>query len=167
MTCVCIAVVDAARARVFTFEELDGRDGVLNQDLRERVDLVDPDRRMRASELFSDTRPGADRAPSGRGFAVDDHRDGHLRELDRRFAADVMARIAEVVRAYRCDRLVLAASPGMLGKLRKRASRRLVREVSLDEVARDVTHLSPSQIHDYLAERSLLPPRERLVTAVQ
>lgn len=147
MKSVCVAVVDAVRARVFTLEELDARDEPAIQELRERVDLLDPDRRLRTSELFSET-----------------HRDAHVRELNRRFAGDVVARIAEVIRAHGCRRLVLAAGPGMLGALRRAGERRLAGNVSTDELSGDLTHLSPAEIQEFLAERGLVPPRERLVS---
>jgi hypothetical protein len=55
MTRICIAVADAARARLYTFEQLADPTGAA-QELRECVDLIDPDRRRRprraGSSLF-------------------------------------------------------------------------------------------------------------------
>lgn len=86
------------------------------------------------------TRPGLDRAPSGRGFAVDDRRDAALDRMDRSF---------------------VAASPRMLGFLREPG--RFARlGVELCEIDRNLAHLSSPQLHDYLAERDLLPARERV-----
>lgn len=159
---ICIAIVDAARARLYTFHELAGPTGTPTQELREEVDLVDPDRRMRPGELFSDTRPGSDRTPSGRGYAVSDGREAHMEEMDRRFAGEIIARLAELVRDRACRRLILVASPRMLGELRQAGGRLLGGEIAVDEVSRDFTHLSSAQIHDHLAGEGLLPPRERL-----
>ena len=161
MTRTCIAIVDAARARLFTLEEL-ARQAGTTYELRERADLIDPDRRLRPSELFSDTRPGADRAPGGRGHAVDDHRDSHLEQLDRRFAGEVAARVASLVREHSCGRLIVAASPRMLGHLRRAGAGQLVPELAVDEIDRDLTRSSPPQIHDLLTARGLLPARGRL-----
>jgi protein required for attachment to host cells len=162
---ICIAIVDAARARLYTFDELAGPSGTPTQELREQIDLVDPDRRLRPSELFSDTRPGSDRAPSGRGYGVSDGREAHLEQMDRRFAAEIVARLAELVREHACHRLIVVATPRMLGELRQVGGRLLEGELPVDEVSRDLTRLSSAQIHDHLAARGLLPPRERLAVS--
>lgn len=161
MTRTGIVAADATRARLFTFEELAAPIDVPAQELRERMTLVDPGRRRRASELFSDSRPGIDRAPSGRGFGLDDRRDAARQRMDRDFAADIAASCRELVRAYGCDRLILAASPRMLGFLRELGEFARI-GVELCEIDRNLTHLSDAQLHDYLAKHDLLPARERV-----
>ncbi len=160
----CIVAADAARARLFTFEEFDAPEGVKTQELREEKTLVDPARRRRPSELFSDSRPGLDRAPSGRGFAVDDHRDASRRQMDRIFAGEIARAIEEQTRAHGCTRLIVAASPRMLGMLRELAPL-APSGIELSEIDRDLAHLSRAQLHDHLAARGLLPPRERIAAA--
>jgi|RhiMethySRZTD1v2_1073278.scaffolds.fasta_scaffold00164_59 protein required for attachment to host cells len=157
----CIVAADATRARLFTFEEMIAPNGVKTQELREERTLVDPARRRRASELFSDSRPGLDRAPSGRGFALDDHRDAARRRMDRDFAADIAEAIVEQTRAHGHTKLIVAASPRMLGFLRQLAPL-AGHPIDLCEIDRDFARLSQSQLHDHLADRGLLPPRERL-----
>lgn len=156
-----IVAADATRARLYTFDELTAPVDVPTQELRERVTLVDPARRHRASELFSDTRPGLDRAPSGRGFALDDRRDAALQHMDREFAADIAEACRELVRAHGCNRLIVAASPRMLGLLRELGEFGRL-GVELCEIDRNLVHLSSSELQDYLAERGLLPARERV-----
>jgi len=156
-----IVAVDATRARLFTFEELATVVDGSTQKLRERTTLVDPGRRLRASELFSDSRPGLDRAPSGRGFAVDDRRDAGLQRMDRNFAVDIAVACGELIRAHGCDRLIVAASPRMLGFLRELGGFARL-GVELCEIDRNLAHLSSVQLHDYLAQRDLLPARERV-----
>lgn len=156
-----IVTADATRARLFTFEELAAPIDVATQELREQTTLVDPGRRRRPSELFSDSRPGLDRAPSGRGFAVDDRRDAAQRKMDRDFAADIADASAELVRVHGCNRLILAASPRMLGFLRE-LGRFGQLGVEVCEIDRNLAHLSSAQLHDHLAERGLLPARERV-----
>lgn len=155
---IVVVAVDATRARLFTFEE---PADAAPQKLLERMTLVDPARRQRASELFSDSRPGLDRAPSGRGFAVDDRRDAALQRMDRDFAVDIAEACGELVRAHGSDRLIVAASPRMLGLLRELAGFDRL-GVELREIDRNLAHLSSPQLHDYLAQRDLLPERERV-----
>jgi protein required for attachment to host cells len=156
-----IVTADATRARLFTFEQLAAPIDVATQELRERVTLVDPGRRRRPSELFSDSRPGVDRAPSGRGFAVDDRRDAAQRRMDRDFAADFVSACGELLRAHGCNRLIVAASPRMLGFLRELGPL-ADPEVELCEVDRNLAHLSSAELHDHLSRRGLLPARERV-----
>ena len=159
---ICIVLADAARARLYTFEEHDGSPGQQVQVLDERVDLVNPPRRHRPSELFSESRPGSDRAPSGRAFANDDHREAHLRELDRRFAASIVDETARLARGHGATRVIVAASPHLLGQLRLAAGPLRRAHLTLDELNRDLTSFTPSQMHDYLADCGLLPARQRI-----
>jgi len=154
------AVVDATRARMFTYQQSFDRQVV--SELHEEQDLVNVARRLRPSELFSDTRPGSDRAPTGRAFAYDDHREAHLAQLDTAFAVEIAAQIERLARAGGYVRLVLIASSRMLGELRKVVRDR---ELVIDEVPREFTKLTAPQLHDRLAMLGLLPPRERLAMA--
>ena len=161
----CIVVVDASRARLHTFEELAAPRGNRSQELHEVVDLVHPARRIRPCELFSDTRPGSDRAPGGRGFGLCDRRDASMRQMDRRFAAAIAAELERLVAKNGCRTVIVAASPHMLGLLRE-LTRGLIRGgVEVHEIDRDLVDLSSSALQDYLAERGLLPVRERLARA--
>ena len=157
-----IAVADATRARLFTFEQQTAPAGEATQMFHEEIDLVHPARRMRPSELFSDSRPGSDRASSGRGFGLNDHRDASVRHMDREFAADIADEVARLVRAYGCRDVILAASPSMLGLLRQVARPMVDADVVVHEIDRDLVRLSKAQLHDLLSTRGLLPERERI-----
>jgi len=156
---IAIVVADAARARIFTYEA-----GALAEPngaspLRERVDLVDPERRLRPSQVFSDTRPGSSSAPHGPGFAVDDHRDAHIEETDRRFAGAIAHHLGDVLAEHPAREVVIVASPNMLGLLRKDTADLPRLGMEVHELPLDLTKETPSQLHDHLAERGLLPSR--------
>lgn len=142
----CVAIVDATRARLYTYEQ-GGEDPA--HELREVVDLVNPARRQRPSELFSD------------GHAFDDHRDAHIENYDVQFARDVVIAIDRVARDGAFEHVILVASPKMLGELRK-VDDVLHREgMVMDEIPRDLAKLTSPQLHDHLAQLKLLPPRQR------
>jgi protein required for attachment to host cells len=142
----CVAIVDATRARLYTYEQ--------NQEdpaheLRETTDLVNPARRQRASDLFSNSQ--------GR----EDRREAHIESFDVQFARDVVVEIDRIVRAGQYEHVILVASPNMLGELRK-VDDVLHREgMVLDEIPRDLAKLTSPQLHDHLAQLKLLPPRQR------
>jgi len=161
---LCIALVDATRARIFTFEELGAPPGERTQELEERVTLVHPARRRRPSELFTDSRPASDRAPNGRGFAHSDHRDDAVREMDRQFACQVAGQIEMVADALGCHDVFLAASPRMLGLLREVIEPLVESGIAVRDLDRDLVRLTPAELHDFLSGIGLLPVRERLVT---
>ncbi|HEU4734732.1 MAG TPA: host attachment protein [Kofleriaceae bacterium] len=152
----CIAIIDASRARLFTFERIAGVDAPEEQ-LTEQRDLVNPARRLRPSELFSDSRPGSSRTGDNQ-FGFDDHRDAHIDQLDIEFARDVVSEIEELLRSSGARRLIVCASPRMLGTLRE-VGRDLRRDgLVIDELPRDLVKLTPPQVRERLTSYSLLPP---------
>lgn len=153
----CIAVVDASRARLFTYERSAEPEG-LEEHLTEERDLVHPARRRRPAELFADSRPGSSRT-GGRQYAFDDHRDAHVDALDAEFSRAVIDEVVGLLRAAHAQRVILCASPRMLGELRE-AGRELPREgIELDELPRDLVKLTPPRLRAYLASHGLLPAR--------
>jgi protein required for attachment to host cells len=152
----CIAVVDATRARLFTLDRT-MEAGELREELSERADFVHPARRHRPSELFSDSRPGTSRT-GGLQYAFDDHRDAHIDALDAEFSRMIVDELAALIRSTGAQRLILCASPRMLGQLRS-AGRELFRgPLAIDEVPRDLVKLTPTVLREQLASYGLLPP---------
>jgi len=149
---VTIAIIDATRARLFQFVRTSDPEGVRDQ-LTEVSDLADPARRLRPSELFSDS--GAlGRNTGGHGSSFDDHREEHMARLDTDFVRSVAPEIERL--AAGADRLIICASPRMLGRLRE-----LMKELPglrIDELPRNLVKLTPPQIRDQLASYELLPP---------
>ncbi len=154
---VCIALIDATRARLFTFERTtEGPD--THEELVERTDLVNPQRRRRPSELFSETRPGSSRTGHLQ-YAFDDHRDNHISQLDEKFARMALAALRELIDERPTQRVVIGASPRMLGRLRAAAPGLLPDDIALDEISRDLVKLSFAEVRAELAARGLLPSR--------
>ncbi len=139
----CIAVVDATRARLFSFDR-DTENGQPREAMSERIDLVNPARRRRPSELFS----------SGMG-TFEDHREANLDNMDADFARSIVQQIERTLADIGSHHLIVCASPKMLGQLRAADLRR--NGVVIDELARDYVKLTPPQLREQLAEQGLLP----------
>jgi protein required for attachment to host cells len=152
-----VAVLDAARARLFVYRRSADPDGI-HEEFSEEADLVNLASRQRASELFSDTRPGLNRMGRAR-FGYDDHRNAHFDQLDLEFAREIAERVVALVRDHGAKRLVVCASPRMLGPVRARISGLQRDGVAVHDVAADIVKLSPSQLRDRLADYALLPAR--------
>jgi len=151
---ICLVVADASRARIFTYERSQEPDG-LHDELREERDLIDPARRKRASELFSDSA-GANHG-GFRGNAFDDHRQAHLDQLDTNFAREITAELDGLVRERGYRELLVIASSRMLGELRATLEP-LRRTLAIKELERDFTRLATAELRDRLAKLGLLPP---------
>ena len=136
----CIAVVDAVRARLYTYQDESG------QQLAEVADLVNPGRRLR-------------------GYPLDEPRDAQVDEMDLQFARDIVAEIDKIVHTGAFGHVIVVASPRMLGDLRKVDGVLHRPDLILDELPRDLAKLTSPQLHDKLAELKLIPPRQRLTFA--
>ena len=143
------------RARLFTFDRaVDGAG--LHDELVERTDLVNAGRRSAAHEQLSDTRQGSGRT-SNHQYSLDDHRDHQLAKQDDEFARTAMAALRELVDEHAPQRVVMCASPRMLGKLRASAPGIMPEHLPLDELASDLVKLTPPEVRDALIRHGLLP----------
>jgi protein required for attachment to host cells len=163
LTAYCVLAADSARARVFT---LDGSPDVTEPTLRKLVevsDLTNPALRARDADLFTDSRPGLQHAfRDGPSHGVSDRRDARRREMRRRFAEMAVEEAAEVWRRFPSARLIIAASPGVLGDLRAALARHRDAPRDVVEVARELANRTPTLIHDALAHAGAVPRRGRL-----
>jgi protein required for attachment to host cells len=156
----CIAIVDAARARIYTYDpaESNGVHAASDRTLHEEVDLVNPGRR--GHDLFSTTKPGVKRIVPG-GGSTDDHREAHFDQLERNFARQIVDEVDRISRERGFTRVILVTPPKMLGELRK-VDRTLQRpEMTVEYLERDLARLTSPQIHDHLAELRMISPRRR------
>src|SRR5689334_5113088 len=110
---VCIAIIDAARARLYTYQE----DADPGRQMLEVRDLTNPGRRMKVGEMFSETRPslarggGRANASGEPGSTKDDHRDDHVDMMDEKFAKEVVDEIEQILRTEAYGRLIMASPP--------------------------------------------------------
>ena len=162
----CITTVDAARARLYMYQE----DADPGKELREVRDLTNPGRRLKDSELFSESRPSLSKpgrpGPTGEpGSTKDDHRDDHIANMDMKFAKEIVEELDKLMRLEGLGHLIMIASPKMLGELRKANSSLKRNGLIVDEIPRDLANLTGTQLHDHLASIDLIPGRQRLKIA--
>ena len=146
-----IAIVDAAHARLYTYQQI----GDSEPTLQEQRDLVNAGRQ--AHGMFSDSK--SQTRWNGGNSAMDDHRSDHLGEMDSRFAKTVIGEVARMAREDGFGHIILVASPKMLGELRRQNG--TLRDFVVDEVAQDLAWLTSPQVHDHLAAMKLIEPRPR------
>lgn len=149
----CIAIVDAAHARIYTFDS-----DAPPPALVEVRDLVSPGRQ--AHGMFTDSQVRAHRNAHS---TKDDHRTDHLAELDARFAKIIVVEIDRVLREHDLERVIVVASPKMLGTLRDQDGELRHPPVVVEEIPQNLSWMTTSQLHDHLAAMSLLQPRTRVM----
>jgi protein required for attachment to host cells len=165
----CIAIVDAARARLYTYRE----DADPGRELTEVRDLVNAGRRMKQGDMFSESRPplaaSGHPGPAASGISggpgKDDHRDDHVAMMDAKFAKEVVEELQQIIGAEGYGHVILIASPKMLGELRKANGALKRNGMVVDEIPRDLANLTATQLHDHLASLDLIPGRQRLKVA--
>ena len=149
-----IAIVDAAHARLYTYQQIDDNEPTL----QEQRDLVNAGRQ--AHGMFSDSKPGNRWQEGGRG-STDDHRSDHIAEMDAKFAKQVIDDVSRTAREQGFHHVILVASPKMLGELRRADAPLRRGDIVIDEVAQDLAWLTSPQVHDHLSAMKLSEPRPR------
>jgi hypothetical protein len=155
----CVIVADARRARIFELKRPDFAEIGQSAKLVELADLVHPERRLRGSEMFTDSRPGMHRGSGGKApsHGVDDGRDAHRDEIDRRFASKIVGEGVRVSSELGATRIVLAATHGMLGLLRSDAAKLAASGAKVLELPQELTGLTPARLYTHLASEKVLP----------
>ena len=149
-----IAIVDAAHARLYTYQQIDDNEPTL----QEQRDLVNAGRQ--AHGMFSDTKPGNRWQEGGRG-STDDHRTDHIAEMDAKFAKLVIDEVSRTAHEDGFHHVILVAGPKMLGELRRADAPLRRGDIVIDEIAQDLAWLTSPQVHDHLAAMKLIVPRPR------
>jgi hypothetical protein len=129
---VCIALVDATRARFFTFDRgVNERAG--SEPLTEPSSLV---------------RHAGDEPPPR-----------HVRKHEIEFARMAMAAFRELIDEHGAQRAIVCANAAMLGQLRAAAPGILPDQLPIDALACDFVKLPSAEIRARLADHGLLPAR--------
>jgi len=151
---VCIALVDATRARFFTWDRTSDELGA-HERLIERGELVNPTpgRLIESAPAVSDATHGSPSAHRP------DQRWQISRTAETEFARIALAALRELLDDYAPQRLILCASPRMLVKLRTCSPGLLPDGMICDELPRDLLTVSPSELRGTLALHRLLPAR--------
>ncbi len=155
----CIAVADGGRARIYRLSSREDDRGRQVPLLVEVHDLINPDRRLHDGEIWAESRPGLKREfGGGPSHGVDDGRQARNEETDRRFAADVMAALAQAAADDGASKVILVAGAEALGNLRAQAAV-LGAGVTVQELCKNLVSLTPDELMEALASADLLPSK--------
>jgi protein required for attachment to host cells len=140
-----VAVVDGARARYYLVATRSTPKGEEKNRLEEIKTLINPAHRIKDGDVYTESRPGLRKAyAGGPGHGVDDRRDAHAAEVERRFSNLVLEELAGLMRDHDARRVILAAGPRMLGFLRD--TRTPLPRAEIGELPKHLTELSHHEL---------------------
>ena len=87
----------------------------------------------------------------------DARRQRHRVEIERRFAAEIAQRAAEITAAWTLGAVVLIADPRLLGLARDMVRSAIKPEIRLKELAKDYSTLTVRELERHLIANKLLP----------
>ncbi len=153
-----VIVADGARARMFVLQQ----DSALRTRLRlvEKVDLVNTDYMARGQHAPAVRSERNTSRQAGPVHPQDAERDRHRIELERRFAREIAAHASAMTRVGGAVKLVLAAEPRMLGLIRRPLRAAIGERVTISEMARNHTHLTPSRLCQRLLADNIIHLRD-------
>jgi protein required for attachment to host cells len=156
---VLVVVADGAKARFFSLETAEIPEYESSPYLIEDEVLVNPDQDLSGQELWSGPQSQAGHHQEGKGPAhsYDDRRQKHEMEFERRFAQEIAAEILKRPQTVQAQKLCLIAEPRLLGLLREVLIPALPKTWVLYELDKNLCHLNPQELQEYLANKDLLP----------
>jgi protein required for attachment to host cells len=157
-----VTVIDGTKARFLTLEPANLPEYESGPNLIERDTLLSPAKEMSGQELWSSTKTGRNRGVAGKSHSYDDHRQNHIIEFERRFAVAIAQKILHLLQVHQTQQLLLVAEPQILGLMREALMPVLPKNLKLSELAKDLCHLKPNELHGYLASKELLPAQKRV-----
>jgi protein required for attachment to host cells len=149
-----IAVIDHAHARFLTLEQAEISDAGLT--LIEHTGLILPVDQNRGPQEQAHSY-----SPQGAAHTYDDHRQEHTIELERHFAHSIATHMNQIIQDRDLQVVLLVAAHQVLGLMRQALEPVLPKTVKLTEVTKDLCHLSPYEIQEYLAEQEFIPALTR------
>ena len=155
----CVVVAGGSRARFFTLEDVEYPDIQSGPNLCEVNGLINVENETHGVDLWSDSKSGRNRGNNGAAHGYDDHRSQHKDEFERRFARDVAREASRLLSRNSTRQLVLVAQKRILGFLRNELDALIKAGVDIKELAKDLSKLSPLELHEHLAREQLLPQR--------
>ena len=139
----CIVIANGTKARLY-FNDGPGHG------LKARPDLDMARKEQHARDIQSD-KPGRSFESQGGARHAIEYASDPQRVAERRFLGDIIARLRELEHDSAFDRLVLVASPKVLGDMRRLLPRSLGAKIYVD-VNKDLTHLSDHDLVQHLKD---------------
>lgn len=160
-----VAVINGTKARLLTLVPVEAPEYESGPNLVEQCEILNPTRAAASQELWATTKGGRNRGRVSRGHSYGIERNTQAVEFERRFAQSIAEQLNLLARAHESQALVLVAEPQILGLMRDCLSSPAACLATTYELAKDLCHLKPCELHEYLAHKGLLPARQRALSS--
>ena len=152
MKSYCVVVADNARARFFHLGD--------GNNLVEVDDLVNPEGEAAGKEIYAENKSGRNSAPMQAGaHGYDDHRNGRRQQVEQRFAHQIADKAVNSAGRHQANQLLIVANDHLLGRLRNELKVPPTAKIQVKEVAKNLSKLKPSELHEHLAADGVVPAR--------
>ena len=121
--------------------------------------MVAPEHQQHTGERYSAGKSESRSQVMTHGFALEDHREQHVRDEERLFAADVARTSSKRALNLGASELIVVADPRMLGMLRT-SFETVSHGLQIKSLAKELSKLTPKEIEDHLLQKKLIPPRK-------
>ncbi len=166
-----VLVAEMAKAQIYTLESSESPEVENSPYLVERKALANTEHKASDSQVWTDTRRGAQKQHQGGQRAgqpsgiphhnYDEHREDNQRRITRDFASEVVAELKRVSESNNARQVVICAEKQMLGFLRPELEALPGDKLKITEVPKDLTGLKPQELHKKLADDGLLPAQRK------
>jgi protein required for attachment to host cells len=164
---ILVAAMNGTKARFLTLEPASLTVPEAGMKLVEQDSLLNAENELLGQDLWSTSKTGRNRSTSGQSHSYDDHREQHCLEFEKRFANQITHHIAQLVQTREIQKLLLVSEPQFLGLMRESLVGELPTRLEVTELAKSIAQMTVSQIHQYLAEQTLLPLPQRLERSIE
>lgn len=155
----CVVVANGAKARFFTLEETEYPELESGPNLVEINSLENPEMDSLNGGRWSENKSGRNRGAKGTSaHGYDDHRSQHEVEYERRFANSIADEACRFSQSHNSSGVILVSQKRMLGFLRAAIAPKFS-GIRTKELAKDLSKLSPIDLHEHLARENLIPRR--------
>jgi protein required for attachment to host cells len=83
--------------------------------------------------------------------------------FESKFARQITSEIVSLIRLHQGQRLILVARPQILNLVKKCFKPTIFKTIQVTELNKDLSHFNQSKIHQYLAQKQLIPACQKIV----
>ena len=148
-----VVAINSSKARFFTLEEAEWPEYESGPNLVERESLCH-------SQLNSGKRLW---------FTIDlkhhqksREQKNHRGTFERKFAREIVGEIINLVRIYQGQKIIIIAQPQILFLIRKLFTPTIFNHLQIEELPKDISNFSCTQIHQYLAQKQFIPAYQKV-----
>ncbi len=158
-----VTAINGKKARFFTLEIAQFPEYESSPNLKEHLSLLSRAKELPGIELWANTKTGCNRRGVGITHSYDDRRQAHIIEFERRFVSEVGKTLVDLIENYQAQHLILIAEPHILGLMRETVLSILPKNFKVNQLAKDLCSLKPHELHEYLANKRLLPRAKKVL----